>query len=271
MTYKCDCCVFYTTNKTDYIRHMSTKKHIINACQQHVNQYMCSNCDKSFKDRSGLWRHRKKCMEYDDSNTDTNKELMMMLIKDNAELKNMLINVLEQPNVTNINCNNKTFNLNVYLNETCKDAINLSDFVSSINMTLDDLELTGKKGYVEGISSIFIRNLNTLEHHLRPIHCSDYKREVIYIKDNNKWEKDGDDKPKLTNAIKAVAYKNIKQIADWKNKYPDCNQSTSRRNDLYLKIVSNSMNGFTEEEDNRNINKIISNLAKQVIIDKHHF
>jgi hypothetical protein len=146
----------------------------------------------------------------------------------------------------------------------------MSDFVSSIKMNLEDLEHTGRKGYIEGISNIIIRNLNDIETHHRPIHCSDNKREILYIKDNDKWEKECDDKPILTKAIKVIANENIKQIKNWQQKNPDCTNADSKKNNLYLKIVSNSMNGLTEEEGHKNINKIISNVAKNTIIDKSY-
>jgi hypothetical protein len=147
----------------------------------------------------------------------------------------------------------------------------MSDFVSSIKMNLDDLEHTGRKGYIEGISSIILKNLNKIEQHLRPLHCSDNKREILYIKDNNEWTKECYNKPILTKAIKVIANENIKQIKTWREKNPDCTNADSKKNNLYLKIVSNSMNGLTEEEGNKNINKIISNLAKQTNIAKSLF
>ncbi len=171
-------------------------------------------------------------------------------------------------NTTHINSHNKAFNLNFFLNETCKDAMNISDFVNSIKLNLDDLENTGRTGYIEGVSNIILKNLNNIEQHLRPLHCSDTKREILYVKDNNKWEKETDDKPILTKAIKVIANENIKQIKNWTAKNPDCTSSNSRKNDLYLKIVSNSMNGLTEEEGKKNINKIISNVAKETFIQK---
>jgi hypothetical protein len=197
----------------------------------------------------------------------------MELIKNNTEVQKMMIEFMKN-GTNNVNCNNtnninKTFNMNVYLNETCKDAMNISDFVNSIQVNLDDLENTGRKGYVEGISDIFLKNLNKIEHHMRSIHCSDQKREIIYIKDNDKWQKEGDEKPILTKAIKNIANQNIKQIKTWADKNPGCTNSESKKNDFYLKIVSNSMNGLTEEEGRKNINKIISNVAKEVVIDKY--
>jgi hypothetical protein len=166
------------------------------------------------------------------------------------------------------NNDNKTFNLNFFLNETCKDALNIQEFVSSIKVNLDDLENTGRQGYIQGITNIFLKNLNNLEKNERPIHCSDVKREVLYIKDDNQWIKETDQKPILTKAIKTIANENIKKIKHWKEMNPDCTDSDSKKNNLYLKIVSNSMNGLTEEESNKNMNKIISNVAKEVIIDK---
>jgi hypothetical protein len=146
--------------------------------------------------------------------------------------------------------------------------MNITDFVSSIKMELEDLEHTGRTGYVQGISNILIKNLNNLEQQLRPLHCSDLKREVLYIKDNNEWTKDTENKPILTKAIKTIANENIKQINKWVQHYPDCVKSESKKNDLYLKIVSNSMNGLTKEEADKNMNKIITNVAKNVTIEK---
>jgi hypothetical protein len=146
--------------------------------------------------------------------------------------------------------------------------MNIGDFVSSIKPQLEDLEATGRLGYVEGISNIILNNLKTLQIHDRPIHCSDQKREVIYIKDNDEWTKEDDNKPILTKAIKVIANENIKNIKEWRNEYPDCTSADSKKNNLYLKIVSNSMSGTSAEESSKNINKIISNVAKQVVIDK---
>ena len=289
--YSCDNCDFITYNKHDYTRHLQTKKHSINTNADDLtektekNAFTCS-CGKSYKDNSGLWRHKNKC-----TNIDITPELVIELIKDNKEMKQLIMaqtHTIQQQNTTintlvttnpignnnnnvNItnNSNNKAFNINFFLNETCKDAINISDFVSSIKVTLADLENTGRKGYVQGISNIILRNLQDLEHHQRPIHCNDQKREVIYIKDNNKWEKETDKKPILTKAIKVIANENIKQIKFWKDKYPDCTDYDSKQNNMYLKIVSNSMNGLTEEESLSNISKIISNVAKETIINKN--
>ena len=281
--FNCEKCNFITSNKKDYKRHLQTKKHISNISATGLlkmgekTPYACS-CGKQYKDNSGLWRHKKTCMIETNKPVTLDKELIIELLKNNTEMQKMMMKLIENGtnnttnNSINTNCNNvtnKTFNLNLYLNETCKNAMNISEFVSSIHLNLEDLENTGRKGYVEGISNILFKNLNNLEHHMRPLHCSDYKREILYIKDNDEWTKETENKPILTKAIKVIANENIKQIKFWRDKYPDCTDSESTKNDLYLKIVSNSMNGLTEEESKKNIQKIISNVVKEVVIDKN--
>jgi hypothetical protein len=254
-----------------------------NTCIINNSKYRCENCNKQYNSRNGIWKHKKICSsntkEQDTTqptNNITDKELIMMLIKENSEFKNMIMKVVENGtcnlvnNNTHINSHNKAFNLNFFLNETCKDAMNISDFVNSIKLNLEDLENTGRKGYIEGVSDIILKNLNNIEQQLRPLHCSDTKREILYVKDNDKWEKETNDKPILTKAIKVIANENIKQIKNWRDKHPDCTSANSRKNDLYLKIVSNSMNGLTEEESKKNISKIISNVAKETTIQKNN-
>ena len=204
-----------------------------------------------------------------------NKELTNIILQQNNTI-NKLCDSNNNTNITNntqnnnSNNNNKTFNLNLYLNETCKNAMNIDDFINDIKLSLDDLEYTGRKGYIEGISNIILKNLKRLGEYNRPIHCSDNKREVLYIKHNNTWNKEEDDKPILTNAIKVIANQNIKQISKWKEKNPDCINSDSKKNNLYLKIVSNSMCGINKEETNKNINKILSNVIKELTINKNN-
>ena len=278
-TFYCKYCDYSTCKKFNYGIHLQSKKHNNNALTTNNNaklgkiskQYECTICAKKFKDRAGLWRHNKKCLKNDTVNDDKDNVIKLLLTQ-NKELIDLLKNGIVNTNNTNshntINNDNKTFNLNFFLHETCKEAMNISEFVSSIKVNLDELENTGRQGYIEGISNIILKRLNDLEQHFRPLHCSDSKREVFYIKDNNEWKKENESKPILTKAIKTIANENIKQIKCWRDKYPDCIQSDSKKNNLYLKIVSNSMNGLTEEEGCKNIDKIISNVAKEVIIDK---
>jgi hypothetical protein len=288
--YSCIYCNIRTNNKKDYNNHILTAKHskltTVNNEETIIPNIIiliCEKCNKKYKSRVGLWKHKKQCINIKEdtlesaniihsiSNTTDKDALIIQLLKQNGELQKSLIELSREKTVTNNtsnNNNNKTFNLNFFLNETCKDALNIQDFVSSIHLSLEDLENTGRQGYIEGISNIILKNLNNLEHYKRPIHCSDSKREILYIKDNNKWEKECENKPILTKAIKMIANENIKQIKGWKDKYPDCTNSDSNKNNLYLKIVSNSMNGSTQEESHKNINKIINNVAKDTIIQK---
>ena len=285
----CEICNFECSKKGDYNRHISTDKHKIltnpNSLASKNITFDC-DCGKVYKHMPTLCAHKKKCFykkEKEEENDDDNyyeginikdkDALVLHLLKQNGDLQKSLIEMSKDKSVTNNNSHshnttNNAFNLNFYLNETCKDAMNISDFVSSIKMSLDDLENTGRQGYIEGISSIIINNLNKLGHCDRPLHCGDNKREIMYIKDNNEWIKESDDKPILTRAIKTIAKQNIKQIKTWRDKHIDCTKSDSNKINLYLKIVSNSMNGLTKEEGDKNISKIISNVAKKVTINK---
>ena len=285
----CEKCNFKCSNKYDYGRHLLTAKHndatkmLYNAIQKNAtNAKIACSCGKMYNHNSSYYRHKKICKNAEiEPLTEANKdELIITLLKQNTELikgqQDMFIKMSEtnnhinnSNNSMNINMNNnKTFNMQFFLNETCKDAMDITEFVNNMKLELDDLENTGRTGYVEGISNIVIKNLNKIEQHLRPLHCGDFKREVLYIKHNNEWTKETEDKPILTKAIKTIANENIKQISKWKDKYPDCIKSDSKKNDLYLKIVSNSMNGLTKEEGEKNINKIISNVVKKVVIEK---
>jgi hypothetical protein len=190
---------------------------------------------------------------------------------------NTIIKELIKNGITNTNTNtnsyntkniNNTFNLQVYLNETCKNAMNLSDFIETIKPTIEELELTGREGYVKGISHIVTTRLNDVKTEEKPIQCTDGKREVLYIKENNIWNKEAEEKPLLTKAIKQIAHKNMCNILEWQKNYPDCTHPDSRKNDLYLNIVSNSMSGGTKEESDKNYEKIISSVAKNTIIEK---
>ncbi len=286
----CECCDIKTNNKKDFSKHLLTAKHqkltkvnIFSPISEKkspddTTKLICENCNKKYSSRTGLWKHRKTCLLQEDHEQSidlglSDKDIINALIKQTEKLTNIIENGVGNTTNTNShnvinNIDNKSFNLNVYLNETCKDALNINDFVSSIKLNLEDLEHTGRAGYIEGITNVFLKNLNKLEQHMRPLHCSDLKREVLYIKDNDKWEKEVDQKPILTKAIKTIANQNIKQIQNWRDKYPDCTDVDSKKNNLYLKIVSNSMSGGTKEECEKNYNKIIKNIVKESVIDK---
>jgi hypothetical protein len=213
--------------------------------------------------------------EYSQVALDKN-DLIKYLMKENSEFKEMLLEqnklvmkVCEKNSViNNINSNNKTFNLNVFLNEQCKDAMNIMDFVDSLKIQLSDLENVGKLGFVEGITNIIVKNLKALDVHKRPVHCSDTKREVMYVKDENKWEKENDEKKKLRKAIKYIAHKNSKVLPEFKAKYPDCIYSDSKKSDQYNKLIIEAMGG-KGDNDNEKEEKIIKNIAKEVVINKN--
>jgi hypothetical protein len=289
INFVCEYCDFICSKKSDMDRHNSTRKHkrltTTNEKTPKTDDifYDCI-CGKKYKHISSLCKHKKTCTQLNNhDDTDgikllhmENKEIIELLkqqMKENGELckqlksQNETINELASKVGTHT-INNKTFNLNLFLNETCKDALNITDFIKSIKLQLSDLEATGRLGYVGGISKILLHNLNGLDTHQRPIHCSDFKREILYIKDDNQWIKDDDDKLVLQNAIKHIASKHMRQIPEWVKCNPDCYNSDSKSNDKYLKIVSNSMSGSSKEEQDKNIHLIIKNLAKEVVIQK---
>jgi hypothetical protein len=239
-----------------------------------VISHTCQNCNKIYKEPSGLWRHKKKCTEVKNINytNEENKkdELINYLIKENQEFKSLILEIVKKDTTTNNNItnNNKTFNLNVFLNETCKDAMNIMDFVDSIKLQLSDLEKVGSIGYVEGISNIITTNLKALDVTQRPIHCTDNKREVLYVKDEDKWEKDNEENKKLRKAIKHIAQKNSKLIPEFKNKYPDCIKSESKKSDQYNKLIIEAMGG-KGDNDLEKEDKIIKKISKEVTIDKY--
>jgi hypothetical protein len=332
----CKKCDYGTSKKSSYDNHLLTAKHQKTTVNNHImptqTVYICSECDKNFNDRAGLWRHKKKCcknqsdnksnnetnnlileiesnFKYDlnsvsvsnsnpnfdsdsdsdsnsdsDTDSDSDKEpsskeiikMMKMQMIENKEIRSLIIELLKKETINNQinnnisnNCNNKSFNMNFFLNEQCKDALNINEFVDSIKMQLSDLEEFAHLGYADGVSNIFVKGINALEVHLRPIHCSDTKREVLYIKNNNEWIKETDDKTLIKSAIRRVAFKNIRQINDWVKENPTCKDPTTKKYDQYNQIVMNAMSGVTEEEQKNNIEKIVRNVTKAVAIDKY--
>jgi hypothetical protein len=198
-----------------------------------------------------------------------NKELQQMLLDQNNKFFEMAKDAKNTTNNTvNNNTTNNNFNLQFFLNDTCKDALNLVDFVSSLKVQLKDLEETAKTGYTQGVSRIFINGLNDLEVNMRPIHCSDAKRETLYIKNNDEWAKEDADKSNITKAIKKVSNKNIQQIFEWQKKYPEYKDPESKQNDRYQEMIFTAMGGSTDEEQSKNLDKIIRNITKEVVIDK---
>jgi hypothetical protein len=298
----CELCDYKCCKQSEYNKHIMTSKHQIlhnptsNPTSKISNKTFICSCGKIYKHSSTLYAHKKKCNQqpttcYDsETNTtiydDTDKpmdfdkidkdQLILMLIKQNSELikdtsefKNMMMEVIKNGtnNTIHTNSHNKSFNLNFFLNETCKDAMNIMDFVDSIKIQLSDLENVGKLGYIQGISKIIVNNLNLLDETKRPVHCTDSKREVMYIKDEDKWEKENEDKSKMRKVIKHVTHKNSKLLKDYKTKYPGCEKSDSRFSNQYDKLIIEAMGG-KGDNDLEKEDKIIKNIAKNVIIDK---
>jgi hypothetical protein len=288
--FSCEKCNYYTSKKSSYDKHLLTSKHLelteVNhssnkSCQQN-NIFNCKLCSKQFKSRVGLWKHKKICVtecitEYK-KDEPTDKQLFMMLLQQNSELikehsefrkeqtdlKEIILEIVKNGthNTTHTNSHNKAFNLQFFLNETCKNAMNITDFVDSIKLQLSDFMNIGEVGFVEGISNIIVKNLNSLDETIRPIHCTDQKRETFYIKDQNQWEKEEEDKKKLHKMIKSIAFKNENLMKTYKEKYPDYNDPDSHRSDQYSKTVIEAMDCKEESRE-----KIIRNLSKATKIN----
>ena len=289
----CEQCKYITNNKKDYNKHLLTAKHEKNTNVtemkqnwdklQNTKKYTCS-CNQTFSNRTSFWRHTKKGCNTTTESIESN--MMLQLIKQNEEFKTLLveqnnkvldcceniknISIMNTTNTTNNtmnNSNNKSFNLNVFLNETCKDAMNMKDFVDSIQITLADIENMGKLGFVNGISNIIVNRLKAIDVHLRPVHCTDQRRETMYVKEKNKWNKEEEDNKNIRTFIQLVAHKNTKNLSLFKNKHPDCLEYHSKYNDQYNKIVMETFGGYGNT-DYDSENKIIRKLVKELAIDK---
>ena len=280
---------------------ITLNKYTSSAIKKNSQEKNICKCGKKYLYESGLSKHKKICqnvnkqfekeqnnnenisnLEIVNSDFKLTTDVVLELIKSNQEFQKDMMSAMTEGfkkmitnttinninNIGNINTTNNTFNLHLFLNEKCKDALNVNEFIENVQLGLDDLEYTGREGYVKGLTNVFYKNLKELDMYHRPFHCTDIKREVIYIKDENKWEKDDEEKAKLTNLIKNVANKNFKQIKDWVKENPKCMNVDSKQNDTYLQIISNSMSGSTTEESEANFKNVIKNISKEITIDK---
>ena len=278
--FECKICHFKSCNKYNYIKHLSTLKHknlhfTDKKMQKLQESYYCI-CGKSYKHRQSLYTHQSKCMFKDKESIielkDDNKELK----EDNKELKNMIKELIKENakqqtqiselipklgvnNTTHNHTQNNKFNINVFLNEQCKDAINLSDFIKSLHVTLDQLDFTKQNGLAQGLSKSIIDNINKLSIYERPMHCTDTKRETLYIKDDDIWSKDGS-KEKLKIVIKKTSSKNYNALMDWKKLNPDYINS-EYKTDYFTKTISTIGKSTTNIDD-----KIIKSLCKEIYI-----
>ena len=302
----CDDCHFNTRNKKDYNRHILTRKHLrLTSTTEIIKKTHDCICGKQYNHFSSLCNHKKSCLQnispikdptpsQDDIQVPTN--LIFELIKQNQEFKQLLVDQNKQlyekheenidlqkqlldvvkdgktinNNTISNNSHNKTFNLNFFLNETCKDAMNMKDFIQSLQMSLPELEKMGELGFAEGMSRVFVDRLNSLDITKRPIHCSDVKREIIHIKDDNKWERDNANLDRLRKIIKQLTHKNILRVDDWKKANQGCTEYNSRKNDQYLRINMEAIGPVDDAEVKRDFGKIIRRVAESTAIDKKY-
>jgi len=294
-TFNCKNCDFKCSKQSNWTTHLLTRKHQNRIKLNEKNEvdaapsFVCKKCDKSYKARNSLWYHENKCslkpVVTEKINSDLIERILndrQRILDDNAELRNF---IMEQSKITTetvnkalelckpvnnnttinqTNNNNQRFNINVFLNEQCKDAINFSDFVKNIQISYEDLENNAQLGFVNGISKIFLDNLKQLDVNERPIHCTDVKRETMYIKDENIWTKQPDDE-KLQKAIQTVSYRSMGKLAEWKQENPDYKDADSEFSQKCLDIQRQTLAG-----SDRGVYypKVIHALARETIVDK---
>lgn len=280
-TFVCKECDYITSNKKDYKKHLLTRKHhnrtLLNkeVVKNPLTIFTCE-CGKEYTARNSLWYHKRSCkipknpLTGNDANTTTtekNGETMELIKGVLVDISENMKTITTNNTMTNSHNTNNTnnFNMNFFLNETCKDAMNITDFIQSLKLTLADLEKVGELGYAEGISRMLVNGLNELEVTRRPIHCSDAKREVLHIKDQDKWEKDTPSQDKLRKAIRDLSNRNIMLMDDWRTENPGCDAYDHRKNDIYLRMVVESMGPTDEKKD---FGKIIRAVARSTIVHK---
>ena len=294
--YNCELCDYNTSRPSQYARHLTTSKHLnlqnINKSElKGSDEFSCNNCQKKYKERTGLWKHKKTCVVNEPpiiedqglikTLIDENKELIndnkdfknliLEMMKSNTDLQKQMLEVCKNSNSNTTihkNSHNKTFNMQIFLNEHCKDAMNIQDFADSFQLQISDLEKVGHLGYVDGISDIIIKKLNELDVYKRPIHCSDTKRDTMYVHADDVWSKETSDHDQVRMLVQRITAKNIRLLPIWREMYPNCKNNMHRLNETYLSLTRQAMGGFggTIPE---NESKIIRKIAKTVYIDKN--
>lgn len=292
--YHCSKCNYSTNLSSDFNKHESSAKHIIATA---TNKLECSICKAIFKSASGIWKHKQKCktviieqpvisnhasVEIETPSTAFICEMFKEMMRSNKEMQNMFLEqntklfeiakqnaTTNQSNNTNSLNTNNQFNLNFFLNETCKDAVNLTDFINSLQVQVEDFENTGRLGYVEGISRIIMNGIKQMDVNKRPIHCTDVKRETVYVRDQDVWEKENPEKQKLRRAVNRVAQMNFKQLEKWQELNPECINNNSKENNEYIRLSLTALGGATQEEDEKYMDKIMKNVLREVVVDKN--
>jgi hypothetical protein len=315
--YRCEKCNFICSKKSNYDKHLTTAKHKSATNQQPKNakkcRFICGACNKEYKDRTGLWRHSKKCnvqipeenlyenpeidvnIDVDtdivvSSNSNSNillelvkqnqelmtsnqefKELMVEQQKENHELQKQLVDSVKHSSQTITNNtinNNQKFNLNFFLNEQCKDAMNMSDFLENMTLDMEDLTETGRLGYVNGISRILVNKLREIDTYKRPLHCTDLKRETLYIRENDEWSKEDNSKQTIKNLVDRVANKNCKTMRKWTEIHPNYTEMDTPDNQEFMKLSDAILGGFGEQESKLFRDRIIRSVIKDVTVNK---
>ena len=297
--FECKKCTYCTSSKKDYNKHLSTAKHkklttLTTNVPQSTNAFICDVCNKTYRSRMGLWQHKQKCQEMSVNMNELNTEdaempgmvssdLVMHLIQENREFKELLL-VQQQENhklqsqlieavkdngntYNTTNNNNQKFNLNFFLNTTCKDAMNMSEFIENMEIGFKDIENIGKNGYVSGMTEMILSRIKELDITKRPLHCTDLKRETMYIKDNDEWSKDTPENSKLHKTIKYVAKRNYATIPLWRENYPECQDWNHPKYDFCVDMMRNIL-GDIGDEQTRLDNKVIKNLSRHIVVDK---
>lgn len=292
--YLCEKCNYSTSSLKDFNKHKLTAKHkrltmSYPKIEKIPNSIFICECGKKYKHKQSLYNHKKKCLIVNQEETEEREpeiqneiaptkdkdEMIIEFMKSQAELNKTLMNAVNEGkmgnttnnnNNTTNNINNNQFNLNFFLNDTCKDALNITDFLDSIQLQLNDLEETGRLGHVNGISRIFVNALKNMDETQRPIHCTDSKRETLYIKDKDTWTKDNS-KERLKSAIETVADRNLDQIPQWRDENPRCQIMDSKENAMLAEMTLNSI-GPMDEEGEKDKEKIAKRIIKEVVIDK---
>jgi len=305
--YFCSKCNYFTHLKSDYVKHEASMKHIKAVYRDMIgdkiavdNKLQCPICKICFKSASGIWKHKQKCKpivaeapveapianpipaQAETPSTAFICEMFKEMMKSNKEMQNMFLeqntklfeiakqnSSTHQSNNTNSLNTNNQFNLNFFLNETCKDAVNLTDFINSLQVQVEDFETTGRLGYVEGISRIIMNGIKNMDVNKRPIHCTDVKRETVYVRDQDVWEKENPEKEKLRKAVNRVAQMNLNQLQKWQKLNPDCVNNNSKENNEYIHLSLTALGGETQEQEEKYMDKIMKNVLREVVVDKN--
>ena len=284
----CKECDFECSKKSNWTTHISTAKHKTRTSSnqnmpKEARKYVCNVCKKEYTAKNSLWYHQRKCTNITFSLDEKMKQFDVItdLLKQNKELHEQIIEMSKEPKIVNnntitnnhiTNSNNNTtnnqFNLNMFLNEECKNALNIMDFVRSLNLTVEDIEETGRLGYVGGMTRIFVNALKDMDVKMRPIHCTDIKRETVYVKDQDTWEKDNTEKNKLKRALKQVAHKNLQLLPEWQEQNPDYRILDTPENQQFMQISLSSLGAYSEEDSHKQEEKILKNVLKELVLDK---